>query len=492
MKSWIVGSLLLLFLLIYALYFVSNPTRQTSQEPITLYCAAGIKMPVEEIVKLYEQDYGIPIQIQYGGSGTLLSNLKVSQTGDLYLAADASYTLKAKEEKLVEEIIPLAVMKPVIVVAKGNPKQIHTPRDLLRADVAVALGSPEAAAVGQITQTLLTQEGLWDAIQPKVKVFKPTVNDIANDIKIGSVDAGILWDSIARFYPELEMIEPPGWEVGNQHVSVGVLTSAARPASALHFARYLSARDKGLLFFEKWGFTPVKGDFWEETPEITLFSGGVNRIAIQDTLKAFEQREGCRITVVYNGCGILVGQMKTGQRPDAYFACDASFMDDVSDLFLDVTVISQTDMVILVPKGNPKAIQTLADLTQPHLKLGVANAEQSALGALTHRLLSQLHLLDDVMKNVVVQTPTADLLVNQIQTGSLDAVIVYEANTSQVLDTLDLVRIDHPSATAVQPIAVGKDSPRKQIVQRLLDTLQSEASLAVFRSSGFAIPSVTP
>jgi len=32
------------------------------------------------------------------------------------------------------------------------------------------------------------------------------------------------------------------------------------------------------------------------------------------------------VTRVYNGCGILVGQMQAGAKPDLYFACDAQFM----------------------------------------------------------------------------------------------------------------------------------------------------------------------
>ncbi len=30
----------------------------------------------------------------------------------------------------------------------------------------------------------------------RVTVFKPTVSDVANDVKIGSVDAGIVWEGV--------------------------------------------------------------------------------------------------------------------------------------------------------------------------------------------------------------------------------------------------------------------------------------------------------
>ena len=100
------------------------------------------------------------------------------------------------------------------------------------------------------------------------------------------------------------------------------------------FARYLGARDKGLLEFAKFHYEPVDGDPWAATPEVVLFSGAMLRPGIETTLKEFERREGCRITTVYNGCGILTAQMRAGSRPDAYFSCDTSFMNTVADLYV--------------------------------------------------------------------------------------------------------------------------------------------------------------
>ncbi len=56
------------------------------------------------------------------------------------------------------------------------------------------------------------------------------------------------------------------------------------------------------------------------------------RPAIEQTIAEFERREGVKVTRVYNGCGILVAQMKAGEVPDAYFACDSEFMNQVNDI----------------------------------------------------------------------------------------------------------------------------------------------------------------
>jgi len=463
--------------------------RPDSQRPLVLYCAAGLQPPVAELVKAYQDELGVAVQTQYGGSGTLLSNLRVAQIGDLYLAADVSYIRIAREQGLVAETIPLATQRPVIASAKGNPKKIQSAKDLLRNDVRVALGNPDAASIGKQTQTAMTKAGLWKDLEQAVKsrgVFKPTVNDLANDIKIGTVDVGVVWDSTAGQYSELEIVAPLSDDPNSAvEVIVGVLRSSRQPAEALRFARYLSARDKGLEVFTRYHYTVADGDMWAKRPEILLFSGGVNRPAIEDTLTAFEEREGCRVTRVYNGCGILVAQMKAGEKPDAYFACDVSFMHQVHDLFLDSVNVSETDILIAVPKGNPRGIASLGDLTKEGLKLGVANAEQSALGELTKRMLAGAGLLEAVMANVRSQTPTADMLVNQLRAGGLDAVIVYEANVSQVREHLDIVRLDVAGAKAIQPFAVAQGSRHKHLTQRLLDTITSAQSREKYKKAGF-------
>jgi len=92
-------------------------------QPIVVYCAAGLKGPVEAAAKAYEAEYQVPVSLQFGGSQTLLANVEVSKLGDLFIPADDSYTELAQQKKLIETSIPLAVMKPVLAVAKGNPKR---------------------------------------------------------------------------------------------------------------------------------------------------------------------------------------------------------------------------------------------------------------------------------------------------------------------------------------------------------------------------------
>jgi len=487
--AWVafLASIALLASLILLLYwdpFAPSATR--AQQPLVLYCAAGIKPPVAAAVRDYEKAYGVSVQLQYGGSQTLLSNLQVARQGDLYLPADDSYLLLARDKGLVAEVLPLARMTPVLAVRKGNPHKLHSLDDILQSKVTIAQANPEAAAVGKMAREALRKAGRWEALEKQIVVQKPTVNDVANDIMIGAVDAGIVWDVTVKQYPDLERVPLPELAGSAARVCVGVLNSTTQPTAALHLARYLAASDRGLTDFKENGFDPVDGDRWAETPTIQLMAGAMLQQALKETIADFEKREGARVKTIYNGCGILVGTMKTNQAtPDAYFACDQSFMDQVHDLFLDPVAISQNQLVILVPTGNPHNIHALRDLGQPGLRIGVGHEKQCALGALTQETLTQSKVLDRVMKNVKVQSPTGDLLVNQLRTRSLDAVIAYLSNAAEAGDELEPIAIDIPCAIATQPFAVARGSAHKYLTGRLLDAIRSQESRERFKALKF-------
>lgn len=484
-----------------AVLFFSSRSKQTagenSSEPLLVFCAPSLKSAVEATGKEYEKGGGSRIQFQFQASQTILTSVEITHSGDLFLPADDSFTTLARDKGLIAENIPIGKQRAMIGVKRGNPKSIQSLSDLLRSDVKIALAG-EAAAIGKMTQVALERSGDWQALSKKA-VFKGTVNDVANDIKLGSVDAGIVWDTNVALMPDLASIDDPKVSAIVASVSVSVLKSSKNPTSALKFARFLAARDQGLIEFKKAGFQVEEGDAWSETPEIKLYAGAMLQPAIEKTIAEFERREGAKVVRVYNGCGILTAQMRAAQQgseargmPDAFFACDSSFMKQVADLFLDAVDVSQNQLVILVPKGNPHGIAQLKDLGKSGLRLGVGHEKQCALGALTSVTFKTSGVFDNVMKNVKVQSATGDLLVNQLLTGSLDAVVAYVSNATGSADKLDAIKIDIPCAMAVQPIAMAKESKNKMLTARLMNAILSAPSRRNFESNGFSWKASTP
>jgi molybdenum ABC transporter molybdate-binding protein len=465
-----------------------RPDARPGSRPLVVFCAAGLRKPVEQAARDYQDEYGVEVQLQYGGSDTLLGQIEVVPRGrvDLYVPADDSYVASGRSKDLLDESLPLAVMRPVLAVRKGNPKQIKSLDDVIARKLRVAHANHEAAAVGKISRDALIAAKRWDAYEGCIQVVRATVNEVGNDVAIGSVDAGFVWDATVNQTPDLETAPAGGVEKASATTAACVVRGTEQPTAALRFARYLAARDRGAPLFEKYGFTAIKGDRWELTPQIKVFAGAMLRPAVEETFAAFEEREGVTLSTVYNGCGILVAQMKTGKdSPDVYFACDTDFMTQVQDRFGPATTVSGNQLVLLVKKGNPHDVRTLKDLAKPGLRVGIGHEKQCAMGVVTQKTLAEDRSTEMVMKNVVVQSPTGDMLVNQMRTGSLDAAIAYVSNAAGAADELDAVPIEVPCAFASQPFAIAKGSDFEQLCGRLRDAVLSRESEERFRAYGF-------
>ncbi len=500
-------SLLLVLLLILALprdARRSSETEQDREQELVVFCAAGVRPVVEKIAEQFTAEFGTPVQLQYGGSNTLLNQIEVGKTGDLFLAADEIYIDLAQERGMVQEALPLAVMRPVIVVPPGNPKEIEGVADLARSEFRVSMGNPDQAAIGRSTKAALTESGHWEAVAANVQengVYKPTVPDVANDVKIGSADAAVIWDAVARNMGGLEVIEAPELESGAAHISIGVLATARQPTAALRFSRYLSAPEHGGQVFNELGYEAADGDQWAETPELTFFAGSVNRQALEPVIQAFEKREGARINTVYNGCGILTAQMRSmlGDQqsqgfPDMYMACDVYYLETVADLFQDAVNVSHTDIVIVVAKDNPKQIESLQDLTIPGVRVVLGQPQQCTIGVLSKRLLVAEGIYDDMElnENIVTETATSALLIPNVLTGTADAVLAYRTDTLAERNQLHVIPIDSPLARAVQPYSIARSSKYKRLGKRLFAAISQARD--TFEEAGFAwdLPSDPP
>jgi len=243
-------------------------------EPLRVFVAASNRPVFEAIRKDYEAAYKTPIEVQYGPSQTLLSAMEVSGAADLYLPADDSFLDIAARKGLIEERLPLATMQAVAVVPRGNPKKFQTLADLEADGVKLVQADPDATAIGKQVREALQAVEKWDSLKAHTTAFKTTVNDVANDVKIGSADVGIIYDAVAATYPDLETVRIPELDSVRADVAVAVTASTKRPRQALHLARYLGAVNKGLLKYQEHGFKPVQGDVWAETPEALVYERG--------------------------------------------------------------------------------------------------------------------------------------------------------------------------------------------------------------------------
>ena len=454
---------------------------------LLFHCAAGLRKPMSEIARQYEEEFGVKVNLQFGGSGALASQLELAG-GDLYLPADQSYIDSAREKGLMKEAIPVALLTAGLVVPKGNPRGLTTLSDLGKEGLKISLAE-RSASVGRFTWKVLEEEGLLARVNPNVVVTKPTVNAIVEDVATGAVDVSLAWDAVAKNFSEVEWLAVPEFLKRAKRASIGVLTSSKDAKRALHFARYVTARDRGRKVFQEMGFmVPDEGDEWSDQPEVTFFSGSMLRPAIHERVREFEEREGCRVNTVFEGCGTLVAQMDAGATPAGYFACDTKFLNKVQDRFFTGRIMTRNEIVLLVRMGNPKELFKLKDLGKSGVKLGICDGRKSALGELTRIMLERRGLAKELEVNVTVKVAKGDDLVSAVQARSLDAALIYRSNalaSPVTLEENEIVELNDDLAFAEQPFAVAKGSAYPALMRRLGEFLATPEARGRFEKLGF-------
>ncbi len=206
---------------------------------LRLYAGAGLREAVETLAAAFKDETGIAVDADYAGSGVLISRAKGDPQADLFMPGDVWYVDRLEEVTgNVAERAQIAYFVPMIIVAKGNPKNVSSLRDFARPDLKVALGNPQACQIGRICVDIFANAGLDSTTFNAKESF--TVNELGLWVQMKDVDAAIVWDAVAQGIREsVDTIEIP--EAVNEVSTVvcARLKSAPHPKEAQRFLQFL-------------------------------------------------------------------------------------------------------------------------------------------------------------------------------------------------------------------------------------------------------------
>ncbi|GAB4397777.1 MAG: molybdate ABC transporter substrate-binding protein [Rhodoferax sp.] len=173
---------------------------QTNPPEMLLYCGITMVRPMTEIAHAFEQAHGVRIRIAQGGSADLYQSAYKSRVGDWYLPGEPSYYHQHKAEGLLGRTQVVGYNQMAMVVRKGNPKGIKAdPRELLRPDLTVILGSAESGSVGREAKAVLDRLGIYPQVVRNTAFLAPDSRSLLNAMKRGEADLTLSWRATAMF-----------------------------------------------------------------------------------------------------------------------------------------------------------------------------------------------------------------------------------------------------------------------------------------------------
>jgi molybdate transport system substrate-binding protein len=194
-----------------------------------------------------------------------------------------------------------------------------------------------------------------------------------------------------------------------------------------------------------------------------------------------------KVTFSYGGSSGLAQQITSGAPADVFAAAGPAAMRTVTDAGdatgTPVTFV-RNQLVIAVPKGNPRGIGTLAGLTAPGLKVALC-AEQVPCGAAATKALGAAGV--ELTPVTLEQDVRAAL--SKVRLGEVDAALVYRTDAKAAAS--DVEGIEFPeSAGAINdyPIARLKSAPNPTAAAAFVAFVRTGPEVEVLTDAGFQKP----
>lgn len=224
--------------------------------------------------------------------------------------------------------------------------------------------------------------------------------------------------------------------------------------------------------------------------ELFVFAGAASKPPTEETARVFEAKTGVKVNLTFGGSGFVLSQMTLAKKGDIYFPGSSDYMEIAKRKGL-VFPESERHVVYLVPalsvqKGNPKGIKSLKDLTQPGLRVAIANPDGVCVGLYAVEIIEKNLKPDEkaaLRKNLVNYTESCEKTATAISLKAADVVIgwrIFQYWDPARIETISLKK-EEIARIGYIPIAVSKFTSDRLLAQKFIDFILSDEGRAIFR-----------
>jgi molybdate transport system substrate-binding protein len=172
--------------------------QKNEEDNLLIFAGSASQPALEEFSKLFEEKMGAKVEIVFGSSGQVLNQMSLSKQGDIYFAGSSDYMEIAKNKKLVfpQSEKRVCYLVPSINVQKGNPKNIHSLKDLLNPNLKIAIANPEGVCVGVYAIEIIEnsfKESEKEEFRNNLINYLGSCSKTATAISLKSVDVVLGW-----------------------------------------------------------------------------------------------------------------------------------------------------------------------------------------------------------------------------------------------------------------------------------------------------------
>ena len=214
--------------------------------------------------------------------------------------------------------------------------------------------------------------------------------------------------------------------------------------------------------------------------------------AMKEIAVAYEKESGDKLQFNFGASSMLARQIEEGAPADLFFSADEAKMDALEKkaLLLPGTRRSllSNSLVIVVAADATSVPKSAADLTKAeYKKLALAEPQTVPAGIYAREYLQKVGLWDAV-KEMVVPTENVRAALAAVESGNVDAGIIYK--TDSLISKKVKIAVEIPAAEGPKisyPVAVLKSSKEPERAKKFAEYLAGPKARAIFAKFGFIV-----
>lgn len=242
-----------------------------------------------------------------------------------------------------------------------------------------------------------------------------------------------------------------------------------------------------------------------EKEEIIVFAAASMTETLNQVKDVYEKENNVTITYNFDSSGTLKTQIQEGADCDLFISAGQKQMNQL-DLSSDKEInkegldfvagdtrlnLLENMVVLVVPEGNPKGIESFDDLAarlaEGSILMAMGNSDVP-VGQYTQKILNFYGLDEEALakRGVITYGSNVKEVTTQVSEGSVDCGIVYCTDAfSAGLTVIDSASKDM-CGQVIYPAAVLKTAKNPDAAKAFLDYLTGSEAMAIFEAVGFS------
>jgi molybdate transport system substrate-binding protein len=237
---------------------------QGSSGTLTVLAASSLTDAFGELATTFqEQNPDTEVRTSFGGSSELLAQIEQGAPADIFASADEDKMDTALQLDLVNEPQTFTRNRPVVIVPRDNPAEIHGLQDLANPGTKLVLAQ-DGVPIAQYAKRILTNAdseyggNLEQQVMNNVVSREANVRTSANRVALGEADVTFVYitDVTLDIEDQVVVIEIPKDLNVVATYPIATLKEASNPELAQRWVD-LVLSNEGQHLLEKYGFERV-------------------------------------------------------------------------------------------------------------------------------------------------------------------------------------------------------------------------------------------